>query len=51
MARSVVECLSLDRRVAGLSLPRCINCLVSMSKTFYPLLNAGSSQEDPSDMT
>ena len=40
---SVVECLNRDRGVAGSSI-----LIVSWSKTHYPLLSTGLTQEDPS---
>ena len=38
---SVVECLARDRGVA-------LFYVVSLSKTLYPLISTGSTQEDPS---
>ena len=30
--------------------PHCRHCIVSLSKTHYPLLSTGSTQEDPSQV-
>ena len=38
---SVVECLTWDRRVVGSSL----TCIVSLRRTFYPLISTGSTQQ------
>ena len=40
---SVVECLTRDRWVAGFE-PHRRHCVVSLSKTLYPLLSAGSNK-------
>ena len=37
---ALVKCLTRDRGVAGSS------CIVSLSKTLYPLLSTGTTQED-----
>ena len=42
---SVVECLTRDQVVCGFKLHR-RHCFVSLSKTLYPLLSTGSTQED-----
>ena len=44
---SMVECLTRDRRAAGLSLTD-VTVLWSLSKTHLSLLSTGSTQEDPS---
>ena len=44
---SVVECLTQDREVVGSSLTK-VTVLCHLSKTLYPLLSTGSTQEDPS---
>ena len=41
----MVEGLTLDRGVAGSSLTGG-GCVVSLSKTFFPLLSTGSTKED-----
>ena len=47
VTQSVVWCLTRDRGVAGSSSPQ-KQSIVSLSKTLYPLLSTGSTQEDPS---
>ena len=47
---SVVECLTRDRRAAGLSLTG-VTALWSLSKTHLSQLSTGSTQEDPSRIT
>ena len=47
LSSAVVECLTRDRGVAGLSVT-VGHCDVSLSKTLYPLLSTGSTKEDPS---
>ena len=44
---SVVECLTRDRRAAGLSLTG-VAALWSLSKSHLSQLSTGSTQEDPS---
>ena len=50
---SVVECLTRDQGVAGLSLTGCtVLCLQARHFKVYTLPSTGSTtQEDPSDMT
>ena len=47
---SVVECLTRDRRAAGLSLTG-VTALWSLSKTHLSYLSTGSTQEDPFRIT
>ena len=44
----LVERSTGDGRVASSSLTSGGHCVVSLSKTLYPLLSTGSTQEDPS---
>ena len=46
---SVVECLTGDQGVAGLSLPVTLHCVLEQDilARLYHLLSTGSTQEDP----